>query len=1552
MEGQPMFSLADEPLDEYDPVKRAEQIERRKKVESVRSRFDELNNRYNGKKFDVVDYESLSDDDLLDIVSWNKKSRSGLKEDMDEMRKYFNNKKLLAFHNPFTNKITIFADRINPEKIDETFFHENVHGVLQNMYGEGLRDIAEHFWDVAPDEGLVSRNHVKSNYEEELWKEELFTYWLSKAMTNGDVDSVLDMLSDEDKDVANNILNTIGYDKAKERQARISNKEAVGLGETAQQDGSVLRPSDRQDTEVEPQFSLADEDEDDEVLSSDNILTKAALKTAESNKENLNSKIDAIERVVQQLEEKMKKIKEGQQVLPAARGAVRTATSAQKTYDRSTVMDFVEFAKTLMDAGMFDSASAGEVKRLMNLTKGVVGKEQLEQSLNAVTDLIIDHSMRECKNLLKKQLSTKGTKVDAKGVEVQGKLNIEGQRVMAALKDGMKLDKESLQTRLADAIDRMGSDNEVVANNAASEYQGLMLAKQYLDDIKESEVEESNLKHEFQLAKDSLKEGEIDRQSFKEFEESFHENIRQIKMERIKAYENLVSAVGGNIARSFEEAKAFKEAEIERIKAIQHNANSDLAGKSAATQGELPWTSKLANAGLVRFFLQPVATFDEMLRFLGKKSADGRGYLWNRFMTDWTKATENLWNSTKEAHDELDNKVKEIFAEGTYIGKDGKEHKFPKIQRWSDLFSLERKMEGADVEYWDDGKKTYHLSEGKLLYIYMVDKMSDGKMKLRKMGITEEDVDAIKEHLNPSFIKLADWIQDEFLPKRREKYNEVYKRMFGADMAAIDNYFPLKIDKKALNKEEDLSAYDGRSDINPATITGSVIKRTKNASALDLMHADAFDLVLSHLDDMERWAAFAEFNRDLNTLLSYKRFRNQLQNMSSGRFGAGDTLLENFKTVAAIAGGAYRPHVRKDSVDSTMVNLAKGVTAAKISLRVYTAFKQLLSYPAYLSEANLMELVKSSNPVGAYQAWNWAMENLPLYAERLQSRQAGDYRLKETDMDWQVWKNDLVRTAARVGMSPNAFVDALTVAMGAKAVYETARKRYLKDGFDAETAKEKAMLDASVAYNETQQSSHSAYMSAMQLDRTAASVALTVFRNASMAYERRMLRALSNMKKRMNPDYKDESKAFMQKMLEREGVNEEEAKKASERMYRRQMWRDMVDVAVFGYILQAAWNLAPYLPYLIAGDDDDEKKKMLEDALRHAMFGGIEGLTGGSLMSEVGNLAWQIAAEDDDKKVQSLKQRARYQDFNLLPLMSDLQGVMNKSLTGDKSALVDGVNLLLQSGIGVNPQTFSDAVVATIDAFNGDLGAWKEFAYAVARIMQTPSGSMDMLYIDELGMFAHDARKLRMEDLAKRWARYKMMKDNPLLGWAYSEEEEKDIEEKLIQRFENKVKERIADMDDEEVERMMIQSRPGMEQKMLEKEMNKRYQKEADELGGEELDNAYDNAVLQPERKVLSKDIAKEVGASRDSYGAKPQNEYERIYQDLRTADDVREDAQLLKMQEDAKTAGDEQRVNEISTLRSKVMSARKGLGMGNDEAVMQMIRENRKKLIEKLEKK
>ena len=52
--------------------------------------------------------------------------------------------------------------------------------------------------------------------------------------------------------------------------------------------------------------------------------------------------------------------------------------------------------------------------------------------------------------------------------------------------------------------------------------------------------------------------------------------------------------------------------------------------------------------------------------------------------------------------------------------------------------------------------KDHEVTPGQLLYIYMVNKMSDGRMKLRKMGIDEDDVQKIVASLDPRFVQIAD----------------------------------------------------------------------------------------------------------------------------------------------------------------------------------------------------------------------------------------------------------------------------------------------------------------------------------------------------------------------------------------------------------------------------------------------------------------------------------------------------------------------------------------------------------------------------------------------------------------------------------------------------------------------------------------------------------------------------------------------------------------------------------------------------------------------------
>jgi hypothetical protein len=1150
----------------------------------------------------------------------------------------------------------------------------------------------------------------------------------------------------------------------------------------------------------------------------------------------------------------------------------------------------------LMDNNFIDRASRGEVKRLLNIVRGAVGKEDITKSANAVVDLMTNHLLRQWRDVLQKQLSVRASKVDSKGVEVQGRLDVEGQRMMKAAKEAMGLSQEQLAARMAEVNDRMGDDNEVIAKNAATEYEGLLIAKQYLEEIKASQEEEQELKR--QLNQDiedqrARKRGEGDEDpmenaAFRQYRESVEDAIRENKVARVEAYQRLVQRLGRSVETSMNRASEFAEKERERVREIQHNANSDLEGVAADEQSVPGIVDRLANTPLLRFFMKPLATFDTMLRFFGKKSVDGKGYLFNRFMPQWEEANDRKWKNLRAAHKELDAKAKELFG----------------VKHFVDLQTM--KAGGASITVNEpDGQKEYKLSAGNLLYIYMVSKMSDGRMKLYRMGISKEDIAAIESELDPRLITLADWIQNDFLVRKREDYNKVHERMFGAPMAAIDNYFPLKINSRSRHQEMDVSTYTG-NEATPSTTTGSIIKRVKNATPLDL-HADAFDVVLEHLEKMEQWAAFAEFNRDLNSLLSYKRFRNRVENMASTRYGSGKVLWQNFSDVCAIAAGTYHPKVNVDSIDKTVVNVAKGITAAKISLRLYTALKQLTSYPAYLSEASVKELAKTTlSPKGWYDSWNWCIDNMPGFAERWQSRQAGDNRLKETDADWQVWRNKIVETAARVGMSPNALIDAWTVAMGAKAIYETARKRYQKMGFNAERAHNKALMDASIAYNETQQSSQAAFLSAMQSDRTVASVALTVFRNASMGYERRFTQALSNLGRKMTPGYRKKSIEFMQKQLIREGLDEEDALKYAKRMYNRSWASDLMNTAIFGFVLQFVWNMAPYMPYILMGDDGDDKKDMLEDATMHALAGPIEGLSLGAQNSEIYNLARQYQVTGDTKTERQLKGY----DLTPLPLISDLQKTIGDVTTSDDRAWYDVANLLIQSGLGVNPQTLTDGFVAIYDYCKGDPETGMDFALTLCRIAQMPTRQLDMVYIDQLGMFAHDARNLQIEDLAKRWAHYKRLKEQPLSSVFGSEESNEATEGDYIKKFKEKVEERLAAM------------------------------------GEDELREAYDYADIK-DRAAIGKEASKQKGEFAYGDTNSTKTEYGRIYAELRTFDDLLEDARFLQAQTNAK--GSESEYKKISAARKRIRDMAKSLGHGQDDVVMEDIRRARRKAMDDL---
>lgn len=1047
------------------------------------------------------------------------------------------------------------------------------------------------------------------------------------------------------------------------------------------------------------------------------------------------------------------------------------AMSLQKEYDKKTVNTITVLAKNVLKDQSIETLSRHEIARLLGIITTSIGKapKTVKKNADALVGLIVDHLMKSEETKLGMLANRKATKTNQAGVEVQGELDVRGQNILRAYKAGLDMDIENpddefdgntIKGRLSTLSERLSSTDDAVRSEAEDEYAGLMLAQEYQENIKASINEERGLKNEMKEAAEAYRDGNISRTGYNQFVEEAEKSLRENKIDRIEAYRNLRAKMLDMMAGSVDARKEFTEREKQRVEEIHHLANSDMQGKSASPFQESTRMGRLANSSIVRFFAKPLATFDQMLRLFGEKNVAGEGYLFNKFHRGWLDAQENAYLGEKQAKEELDAKVSEVFD---------------KKMRWSDLYEEERKMPTVKVKWWDGGEmKEHDLTQGNLLYIYMVNKMTDGRMKLRRMGITDEHVDAIKKQMDERFIELADWLQSEYLVNKRNKYNAVHERLFGASMAAIEDYFPLKINKRSLNRAEDIGRPEF-DDALPATTTGSIIKRRRNAQDLDLLGADAFSVVIEHVEQMEQWAAFAEFNKDLNTLLSYKRFRNQVQNMATV-YGSGSELWRNFKAVCRVAGGTYNPAGKKSDLDTAALNIAKGVTAAKISFRVYTALKQFLSMPAFVSDANIKYL--GENMATPWKAWNWAMENLPLFEKRWKSRQAGDTRLMSTESDWKLWRNKIVEKASQWGMSPNAFVDALTVSIGAHSIYQSRYDRYIKDGYTEEQADKKAKQDATTLYNETQQSNEAAFTSPVQLDRTVLATMLTVFRNSSMGYQRQLHDAIRNIGKMMKPGYKASSIEFMKKQMVRDGLTEEQAEHAANRNYNREIWRSAARIGTFGFLVQFAWTLGGSIAYLLFGDDDDKKDEMLTEALIHGLIGGtIEGLAGGNVMSEALNMV---------AKGESLNNY----DPSLLPIISDMKSAYKKMSYDPVAGANDLFNLAVQAGLGVNPQTLTDAVVAVVDACGGDLETSTEAMLLIMRVLQVPQSQVDQIYIDELGVNADKARTMSAGEMAERYAKYKVAKGAPLTGWAYSDEAEEKREKAYLKRFKKLVKER------------------------------------------------------------------------------------------------------------------------------------------------------------------
>lgn len=1317
-----------------------------------------------------------------------------------------------GFYDVNRNTIYLLGKDLGKEQNDKTFWHESAHKAVADL--DIPQEVMDEFYSM-PSKKFRRwfEKKAKNFYEPEDYAEELIAYYIEDVKDSGNHEEFMDIMgvapenAERFVQIVEPIINYINYGRRRvdtgtegsyrqmvRETMHDSSVETLPRGE---KEGARLR-----DTRFHERESI--DDIPTQPLTLVERVKNSLLEAAAKNKENLQLRADALRTYGRDVANVLKLM------------------GKQREYDKSTVDTLMKLAKMYFKhAQLLGEVTPYEVTRIMGALNRAVGKRNITAEANTLMNILLDAHAKALNDILEKAEKIKAKKVNAAGVEVMGSLDKYAQETIGTYRDSKGWEQQVLDESIIDSANRLAEAEDKVrealglspvddvdaaldgyvpatpkAENAIEVYrmerarfEGFDLAREYRENVHHYKTEISQLNQELKDAGLEVKKGNIDRRAYNELKRSIEDAIMQSKAEMIDGYHGVISRFTEDVRGGRARAKQFVQEQVDRARDIQHNANSDMEGNPANVQGAHPdkW-----NGSVPRLFMSAMPTFQNMLKKFGEKAVDGKGYLYTRFMPQATQAADKEFRGKVSARLLIEAKLKGIYDKKMSIEK---------------FMNLSRKH-GVTISYKEGGvEKSFDLNKGQMLYIYMVNKMTDGQMKLRKMGITEELVADIAERLDPEMVRFADWAQNELLTDLRGKYNEVHERMFGAPMASIDNYFPLKIKKEARGEKVD----NGRQDAEekPSTVTGSIIKRTKNATAIDLS-ADAMSVLIEHIDNMEHWAAFAEFNRDLNTLLNYRHFQNQAKGMTTIRYGSGDVLWKNFQKVAAIASGEYRP--KTSEVDKAVMNIAKGITRSKINFRLYTAVKQLLSAPAFWNEAGFMELMKTyRNPWGSFK---WAKENLPGFKERWEGRTMGNEKLMPDESDWKVWRNKFVENATKWGMTPNAAIDAMTVAQGARAVYLTKLQQFKKAGFSHEQANAKALQAAAEAYNESQQSSEGAYLAPIQKDGTVASAILTTFKNSNFGYTRKTAQAVSNILRKMHKGYKEETIAFMAKKLEREGLTPEQAKAYATKIYKKSKYKDVVDVAMFCFGLNLLWELGGVAIYLMAGDDDETKEKMRKEAALRGALGVLNGIPGGETIASG---AMAVAAGDANL-------------FRLPELVAvgDVRNLVKVLDTDMVKGVTDLINLLTAAGIGVNPQVITDLFVA-IDDFDSE-----EFGMFVLRAMAAPTSQTEQLEVDK----AMEDNGKRLEEIAAQYVEYKKKRQTPLTGWMYTDEGEQKAMERYAGRFDKMLDERLEKVveDTDEYQEMYEHSNPYMKEKLS--KMRKAYLEGDKEVTFEKLETA------------------------------------------------------------------------------------------------------------------
>ena len=366
-----------------------------------------------------------------------------------------------------TGKVTIvLPNNKNAADVRETVFHEVVaHKGLRNLVGEeNFNTFLDNVYNNA-EEGIKQTidemAEKKYNGDKRKATEEYMAHLAEdgeyvKPENQGFFAKVRDFLTD----LLRKVGIKLGFKLTDNDLRYILWRSWKGLAE--RDGGSVFEKAE----DVKMQHELGQTDEARSASGENGIMFREGS-------DELKDVVEKMKADVERLHEgELDDLRSGARAIGGRLSELNKAMRLQRAYDMSTVASVTELAKTMLKNGLLSEMSDYDVRRLLSVVNNVHGKGDIRPYVQKVVDMMVGNRLRNVSKAFDKLLAMRGKKVDARGVEVQGELDLAGQRMADVVWKGIGMSDDDVADMCADAQDRMMSANGAEAAAAATDYAG------------------------------------------------------------------------------------------------------------------------------------------------------------------------------------------------------------------------------------------------------------------------------------------------------------------------------------------------------------------------------------------------------------------------------------------------------------------------------------------------------------------------------------------------------------------------------------------------------------------------------------------------------------------------------------------------------------------------------------------------------------------------------------------------------------------------------------------------------------------------------------------------------------------------------------------------------------------------------------------------------------------------------------------------------------------------------------------------------------------------